>query len=432
MEKCCAYGKWQVNSNVTLDATVNPDFATVESDEEQVNLTRYELSYPEKRLFFQEGNDMYDTRIKTFYSRRIEDIMYGGKAIGKVGKYNFNAMNVRTIRNEESNIPPSFFSTARVKRDILESSSLGFTAVDKRNDSSYVSSFSGDYMLNLGETWKLTGQIVSSLPGDFLSHSAWFVRFAKENAVYHVHFRYTELGENFRENVNETGFINDDDRREMDSDLSYKWWVQNRMIRFIDFSARNNIFWRRTNGELRSWYITQGVELYLQNRLSFEYTYNNEFKLFEKQYYNHGHSFEIGYNTAEWSHASVEYSFGRNFDRDYYRLEGGGRIKLTNKMAATYMADYIQFNPDTANNSTFINVVNITYNITNNLWIEAFVQSRSNTDRIYMYGKAGWRFRPPFGAIYIIYTHDQELFFNERLNTDIFFLKLTLPISIIK
>ena len=186
--------KWQINSNITADATINPDFATVEADEEQVNLTRYELSYPEKRLFFQEGNEMYDTRIKTFYSRRIQDILYGAKMNGKAGKYNFNAMNVRTLQFEEEDDPPSFFSTARIKRDFLESSTVGFTAVDKRNDSSYVTSLSGDYMLNLGKTWKLTGQLVSSLPGDFLSHSAWFVRFAKESNIYHVHFRYTELG----------------------------------------------------------------------------------------------------------------------------------------------------------------------------------------------------------------------------------------------
>lgn len=112
--------KWQINPNITADATLNPDFATVEADQEQVNLTRYELSYPEKRLFFQEGNEMYDTRIKTFYSRRIQDIFYGAKVNGKAGKYSFNALNVRTLQPISEDEPPSFFSTARVKRDFME------------------------------------------------------------------------------------------------------------------------------------------------------------------------------------------------------------------------------------------------------------------------------------------------------------------------
>ncbi len=142
--------KWQASPNITVDGTFNPDFATVEADREQINLTRYEVNYPEKRLFFQEGNEMYSTRIKTFYSRRIEDILYGAKLNGKAGKYNFNALNVREMQGGEDGSPPSFFTTARVKRDFLESSSVGMTAVDRRNDSSYVSSFSGDYT----EPWR--------------------------------------------------------------------------------------------------------------------------------------------------------------------------------------------------------------------------------------------------------------------------------------
>ena len=71
---------------MTFDGTINPDFATVEADQERINLTKYELNYPEKRLFFQEGNEMYNTRIRTFYSRRIEDILYGAKINGKAGK----------------------------------------------------------------------------------------------------------------------------------------------------------------------------------------------------------------------------------------------------------------------------------------------------------------------------------------------------------
>ena len=56
--------KWKVNSNLLANATINPDFTTVEADEEVIDLTRYEIEYPEKRIFFQEGNEMYDTRLK--------------------------------------------------------------------------------------------------------------------------------------------------------------------------------------------------------------------------------------------------------------------------------------------------------------------------------------------------------------------------------
>ncbi|MCP4313281.1 MAG: carbohydrate binding family 9 domain-containing protein [Bacteroidetes bacterium] len=425
--------KWQASPNITVDGTINPDFATVEADREQINLTRYEVNYPEKRLFFQEGNDMYSTRIKTFYSRRIEDILYGAKLNGKAGKYNFNALNVREMKGREEGGSPSYFSTARVKRDFLGSSSVGMTAVDRRNDSSYVSSFSGDYVLNLGDTWKLTGQLVASLPGDFLSHSAWFVRFAKENNLYHVHVRYTELGENFKENVEQTGYVVDDDRREVDSDLSYRWWLRNNIFQYMEVESKNNMFWARTTGDLRSWNFSQSVEFYLQNRLSFEYQYNNEYKLFDKEYFNHRHSVEVGYNTAEWSHAEVEYSFGHNFDRDFRRLSLAGRMKITEKLSAQYSGDLIRFNPDTANNSTIINVLSLNYNFTRDLWIRVFAQNSTHNSKVYFYGMAGWRFRPPFGALYLIYSHDQEAeILGDPTRADALFLKLTLPFTVFR
>ena len=425
--------KWQISPNVTADATINPDFATVEADQERINLTRYELNYPEKRLFFQEGNEMYKTRIRTFYSRRIQDILYGAKINGKAGKYNFNALNTRTLQVDEEDEPPSFFTTARVKRDFLESSSVGFTAVDKRNDSAYVTSFSGDYVLNLGETWKLTGQLVASIPGDFLSHSAWFVRFAKESNFYHVHVRYTELGENFQENVNQAGYVVDDDRREVDSDISYRWWIRNNLFQYIEVETRNNVFWARTTGTLRSWNINESVEFYLQNRFSFTYRYNNEYKLFDKDYYNHRHTFSLGYNTAEWSHATAAYSFGHNFDRDFQRYSLGGRVKITEKMALEYSGDLIKFTPDEEDQSTLINVFSVNYNFTNDLWVELFAQNSTSTSKVYFYGLAGWRFKPPFGAIYLIYSHDQEAeIMDELARADAVFLKFTLPISIIR
>ena len=425
--------KWQISPNVTADATINPDFATVEADQERINLTRYELNYPEKRIFFQEGNDMYKTRIKTFYSRRIQDILYGAKLNGKAGKYNFNTLNTRTMQMTEKDEPPSWFSTVRVKRDFLESSSVGITAVDKRNDSSYVTSISGDYVLNLGETWKLTGQFVASVPGELLSHSAWFMRFAKETNYYHMHVRYSELGENFKENVNQTGYVVDDDRREVDSDLSYRWWVRNNLFRYIEMASRNNLFWERTTGVLRSWNLNESVEFYLQNRFSLAYRYNNEFKLFDKEYYNHRHSFDLGYNTAEWSFAEAGYSFGHNFDRDFQRFSLKGRVKVTEKMSLSYSGDLIKFTPDEEENSTFINVLTVNYNFTNNLWIKLFAQNSTSTSKVYFYGLTGWRFRPPFGAVYLIYSHDQEAeIMDDLTQADALFLKITLPIAVIR
>lgn len=87
-------------------------------------------------------------------------------------------------------------------------------------------------------------------PGDFASHSAWYVRFARENNIYHYHIRYSSFGKNFQDNVNETGFIRDDDRHEIDIDINYKWWID-KGLKYIAVSGKNNVFWSQS-GVLRS------------------------------------------------------------------------------------------------------------------------------------------------------------------------------------
>ncbi len=68
-----------LSSNFSLNATINPDFASVEGDLVKIDLTGWEVDFPDKRLFFQEGNEMFAMRYRPFYSRRIGDIQYGLK-----------------------------------------------------------------------------------------------------------------------------------------------------------------------------------------------------------------------------------------------------------------------------------------------------------------------------------------------------------------
>ncbi|NQU86359.1 MAG: carbohydrate binding family 9 domain-containing protein [Mariniphaga sp.] len=420
--------QWQISSNVSLNATINPDFATVEADQVKVNLSRYELRYPEKRLFFQEGNDMYSTRIRTFYSRRIQDIDFGERLNGKIGNYQFNVLNVKTADLGTEN-PSAFFTAAKIKRDIFNSSSIGLALVDKSWDDGYTRSVSLDYVLNLGKTWQLTGQFVGSAPGNFLEHSAWFARFARENNIYHYHFRYNYVGEKFQENVNQTGFITDDDRKEIDFEGTYKFWVKNSWLEYIDIGSNNNIFWSNS-GTLRSWNLDNQAELYFSNKLSFEYNYNNEYKLYEKEFHNFRHEFSAGYNTEEWSHTVIGYTTGKNFDRNFSLLNAGGRIKLFENLSLTYTANLLHFSPDPENSSTFINIFTANYNFTKDLWLKMFVQNSTSDDKIYVYGMLGWRFKPPFGALYLIYSHDEFQQEGISVLSDNLFLKLTYPISL--
>ena len=421
-----------ITSQLKANLTLNPDFATVEGDQEQINLTRWELSFPEKRLFFLDGNNMFSTRIRTFYSRRIGDIDYGGKVTGKIRGLSTNMLLAHSVGDTAIDEPPSWFSAIRLKQDILKSSFIGLTFADKSWNGGFTRSLSADYLLNLGKTWQLTGQYVASSPGDVLTHSAWYVRVARENSVYHYHIRYSNTGENFRDNVNKTGFIRDDDMKELDSDITYRWWMENKQIKYITIGTLNNIFWSHQN-VLRSWFITEQFRIYLHNRISFDLSYNNEFKLYEKKYYNYQWGAVIGYNTDEWASASITQYLGRNYDRDFYLTSLAAKVKPLPRLALEYNLDILRYKPDTTYSSTVINVLSASYNFTNDLWIRVFAQNNSSISRIYFYGLFGWRFKPPFGALYLIYTTDgwQPVPMQPdepKLHSRVFFLKLTYPI----
>lgn len=424
-----------ISSNVVSHLTYNPDFATVEGDQEQINMTRWELSFPEKRLFFMEGNELFKTRIKTFYSRRIGDVHYGGKINGKIKDISFYAMDSQTKPDSiveadtTIHIPSANYTAVRVKKDILNSSSIGFTYVDKKWEGNYTSSASLDFMLNLAKTWKITGQWVTSFPGNTIPSSSYFIRVAKESNIYHYHVRYSYTGKNFKDNVNQTGFVRDDDMKELDSDITYRWWFDG-ALKYLNVGAYNNIFWS-TENVLRSWYLTQRVRLYFKNRFSFDFSYNNEYKLYEKKYYNHRYGAVVGYNTDEWSSASVAYNRGVNFDRDFDWFQADARVKLFKKLSLTYSLNLLKYYPDPTSSSTIINIVSIDYNFTNDLWIRVFAQNNTSNDKIYFYGMFGWRFQPPFGALYLIYNSDNfdDPVLGTRSNNDVIFLKASYRIG---
>lgn len=150
--------KYPLTSDLTLDFTTKTDFAQIESDQEQINLTRFSLNYPEKRDFFLEGVETFDFSVgrsnMLYYSRRIGitpdpdreqvSILGGAKLSGKAGSFNIGVMNVQTEQTTVYTIeddstetkkvyPGTNYTIVRVKKDIFKQSYIGFigTVVNK-------------------------------------------------------------------------------------------------------------------------------------------------------------------------------------------------------------------------------------------------------------------------------------------------------------
>jgi hypothetical protein len=137
--------KWVVASNLTLDATVNPDFSQVESDQPQITVNRrFEVFFPELRPFFLENSRYFDTPTQVVFTRRIVDPQFGVKLTGKTGPYTIAALATDDRGPGEAVAPddPSFghrafFDIFRVSRDIHRQSNLGMIWSDREFMGSY-------------------------------------------------------------------------------------------------------------------------------------------------------------------------------------------------------------------------------------------------------------------------------------------------------
>ncbi len=139
--------RFQLTKGLNVDFTTNTDFAQVEVDNQQLNLSRFSLFYPEKREFFLEMQNVMnfgppigpggrrsvdDPTPILYFSRNIGladgsavPLVAGGRVLGRVGDYTLGGFTMRTGTNDASGAPPTTFSVARVKRNVLRRSSIG-------------------------------------------------------------------------------------------------------------------------------------------------------------------------------------------------------------------------------------------------------------------------------------------------------------------
>ncbi len=138
--------KYGVTPGLTLDLTVNTDFAQVEADEQQINLTRFDLFFPEKRDFFLENAGIFqvgrfggrsgDNDLIPFFSRRIGisegqlvPILGGARLTGRAGAYTMGFLSMQADRFEAT--PSTNFSVVRLRRDVFGDSELGGVFINK-------------------------------------------------------------------------------------------------------------------------------------------------------------------------------------------------------------------------------------------------------------------------------------------------------------
>ncbi len=218
--------------SLTLDLTYNTDFAQVEVDERQINLTRFPLRFPEKRPFFLENAGTFsvgapalggpDLGLDLFFSRRIGiseagtpvPIVGGGRLTGKAGGLTLGLMTLQTEAVAEHAIPANNYSVGRVMRELPNRSRVGAMVVSRLNTDAtddYNLTYSVDGRWGIGKYMDVDAFYArSETPGLENREHALHVGWAYETRDWNLIAQYREVGEDFNAEV---GFVPRDNFR---------------------------------------------------------------------------------------------------------------------------------------------------------------------------------------------------------------------------
>ena len=214
-------GKIGVASSMTLDLTYNTDFAQVEVDEQQINLTRFNLLFPEKRPFFLENRGLFAVgksgEVDLFFSRRIGigdngefvPIQGGARLTGNTNGVNVGLMNMQTERVDLT--PANNFTAVRVSKDLRNRSTVGGIFVNRSatGETSGIDSwnrtFGFDGRLGIAEEITVSGFAAKTqTPGLTGRDHAYSSAFEYRRREYNWNLSYTEVGDDFNPEV---GFL---------------------------------------------------------------------------------------------------------------------------------------------------------------------------------------------------------------------------------
>jgi len=421
--------RYTLRPETTANITVNPDFAIIEADQEFVNLTRYEPRLEEKRPFFLETNNRFRQRIQTFYSRRIADIDFGGQLVSRRGPWDFTFLSVQSpdvaIPNAAQGDPASAsanFTVGRAELNFLRSSNVAFMVSNRYLDGANQGSVGIDTTMHWSRKVNFTGQLVRSYGPAKEGVWAFYARPSYDTNTGHFHVRFTHMGKNFADNANATGFVQDDNRREIDSDATKTFWFQKGAIQRLQLGLLNNIFWSQEN-VLRGYHNVGAAQVDFRNRWFAAVEYRNEFRLYEKGFHNDRGSIEVGYNTREFNSWSIEYQQGKNFDADLKSLGARFQRKLTRQLSFDYQLSRVWLDPDPSNQTTVINVFRVQQNFTRDLYVRAFFQTNSVIDRRNLEIVCVWRHKPPFGLLQFAFQRGRAAFGERSDQGNTFFVK---------
>ena len=399
--------KYSLTPGLTLDLTYNTDFAQVEVDEQQVNLDRFNLFFPEKRAFFLENAGQFSVgspgEVDLFFSRRIGigdagqvvPIKGGGRISGKIGQTNVGILNMVTDEILDQNIYENNFSVARVNHDFNNSrSSLGVVYVGKNemgdSNKHYNNVYAIDGKLGLGKKADITGFFSKSdSPGiDSSDHS--FKLIANYNwDGWRINAGYTEVGEGFNPEV---GFL-------MRSAFKKPEFIVFKQIRLKDFGpllevrphiAHRSYFdfqdrlvssWTHIDNH---WVWPSGFEIHTGVNITSEGVFDafkiSDVEIPSGEYYHNELQLYIKSNPNTALSFTSRTVIGGYYGGDRFLFSNNIKYRIGNKFNSTLNLDYTKLNLENGDINALITGLRLSYSFSPKMYLQSLIQYNNVTN----------------------------------------------------
>jgi hypothetical protein len=440
--------KYGITENLTADFTVNTDFAQVEVDEQQVNLTRFSLSFPEKREFFLESQGLFSFGAgavgggggargagrgggapQLFYSRRIglQDgvavpILGGGRVTGKVGAFELGLVSIQTGDAPVVGAESTNYSVVRLRRGIFNRSSLGMLLENRSRSSSSTGSnrawgFDGLFGLSddaslLAYYSKTKTQGLNGLDASYRG------QFSYNGDRWGASINHLVVGNNFNPEI---GFVRRKDFRQ--NSLSGRFSPRPRSvswIRQLTFQLNAGFLENEQTGVLESRNWGGQFRTSLENSDQFNVTYTNNYEnLFEDTRISSAtipageYSFpdlRVSYTMGPQRPYSGNFSVrrGKFYEGNLTSVGlGRGRIEVSNQLSLEPSVSFNWIDLPQGQFNQHVASTQVIYTLTPRAYVTSLVQYNSRSNTFSGNFRLRWEWAPG-SELFLVYTEDRD------------------------
>ena len=253
---------------IVFDATINPDFSDVESDQPQFTVdVRYPVYFPELRPFFLENASYFQTPMKLLYTRNIVRPEFGGRITGKLGRTNLGLLAIDD--REPGDTVPSFDPlfhhrsqayVGRLSQDLGKGSNVGFMYTDEEFGAGWNRIGGADFTWRANNHWTLLGQMVESsthpgklssastvLPPHYAAGPATDVQIQRNGHAFNMFNEYQDVSRDFSSLL---GFFQTSNIRSDHLHANYQWFPRKSVIQSFGLETNENVAFDHANNRV--------------------------------------------------------------------------------------------------------------------------------------------------------------------------------------